>query len=335
MIPLDGLLARATSRETVRAADGKSGSVFERLVIDGERHFLKRSSPGSDWVMRVSGDRVHRPYLVWRAGIMDRAPACIDHTVVAMEVAGAGKGAVLSVLMRDVAGAFVPEGDTVVSVDQHRGFVESLAELSAAFWGFEDPIGGLSTMEERLRVFAPDNIAPELAVEEVPGPIAGAERGWGLLASRSPELLALATAVHARPELVAAPLGHLPVTFLHGDWKMGNLGTHPDGRTVLVDWAFPGSGPACWDLWWYIALNRARLPESKEATVDRFRAALERRGIATAGWWEAQLDLCCIGMMAAFGWEKALGDDAELRWWEDRVMESVRRQRLSLPGAPR
>ncbi|HVS42403.1 MAG TPA: phosphotransferase [Candidatus Dormibacteraeota bacterium] len=335
MSTLDGLLARATSRETVRTGDAKSGSVFERVVIDGEGHFLKRLSPGTDWVMRVTGDHVHRPYLVWRAGIMDRAPACIDHTVVAMEVEGDGDGAVLTVLMRDVADALVAEGDTPVSVDQHRGFVESLAELSAAFWGFEDPVGGLSTMDERVRYFAPDNIAPELAVDEVPGPIAAADRGWGLLASRSPELLAVAAAVHARPELVTAPLARLPVTFLHGDWKMGNLGTHADGRTILLDWAYPGSGPACWDLWWYIALNRARLPESKEATVDRFRAALESRGVATAAWWEAQLDLCCIGMMAAFGWEKALGGDAELRWWEDRVVEAVRRQRLSLPGAPR
>jgi hypothetical protein len=28
--------------------------------------------------MRASGDHVHRPYLVWAAGIMDQVPACID-----------------------------------------------------------------------------------------------------------------------------------------------------------------------------------------------------------------------------------------------------------------
>ena len=56
---------------------------------------------------------------------------------------------------------------------------------------------------------------------------------------------------------------------------MGNLGTHPDGRTILLDWALPGSGPACWDLCWYLALNQARLPEPKEAAIGRFRAALE------------------------------------------------------------
>jgi hypothetical protein len=96
---------------------------------------------------------------------------------------------------------------------------------------------------------------------------------------------------------------------------MGNLGTHPDGRTILLDWAFPGSGPACWDLCWYLALNQARLPESKQAAIGRFRAALEAAGVATGSWWDAQLDLCLIAIMATFGWEKALGDDAELSWW--------------------
>jgi hypothetical protein len=330
---VDELLGRASSREQLRTGDAKSGSVFERLVVDGERYFLKRLSPASDWIMRMTGDDVHRPYLVWRAGIMARAPTCIDHTVVAMQVDGDGDGAVLSVVMHDVGAHLVPEGDAVVPAAQHRGFVEHLAALCAEFWGWEDGIG-LATMAQRLRFFAPDNIAAELTVADVPGPIAAADRGWRLLDERSPLLSRVARALHDDPALLAVPLARTPATFLHGDWKMGNLGTHPDGRTILIDWAYPGAGPGCWDLWWYIALNRARLPETKEATVERFRAALEHQGIETAGWWEAQLDLCAVGMMSTFGWEKALGDDAELRWWEARVDAGLRRQRVALPAAP-
>jgi hypothetical protein len=58
----------------------------------------------------------------------------------------------------------------------------------------------------------------------------------------------------------------------------------------LLDWTLPGAGPACWDLYWYLALNRARLPEPKEAAISRFRAALEDHRIATASWWQEQLD---------------------------------------------
>src|SRR6266516_6941834 len=164
------LLTRASSREPVRPGDARSGSIFERVTIDGDRYFLKRLSPASDWVMRVTGDHVHRPYLVWQAGIMDRAPGCIDHTVVAMDLDGEADQAVLTMVMRDVGGCLVPPGDTVVPPGQHANFVAHMAALSAAFWGWDDGIG-LTTMAQRLRFFAPDNIAAELDAAEVPRPI--------------------------------------------------------------------------------------------------------------------------------------------------------------------
>ena len=116
----------------------------------------------------------------------------------------------------------------------------------------------------------------------------------------------------------------LPQTFVHGDWKMGNLGSHPDGRTILLDWAYPGAGPACWDLAWYLALNRARLPESKEATIEAFRGSLWAHGVDPAGWFDLQAALCLLAMTASFGWEKALGDDAELGWWVERALAGAR-----------
>ena len=228
-------------------ADARAGAEYEHITIGGDAYFVKRLSPASDWIMRVTGDRVHRPYLVWQAGIMDRAPGCIDHTVVAMEVDGTGDQAVLTMLMRDVGSFLVPPGDTVVPAGQHENFIAHMAALSAAFWGWQDDIG-LTTMTQRLRFFAPDNIAAELAAADVPGPIAAAAAGWDALPERSPLLSNLARLIHARPEVVTGQLAGTPATFLHGDWKMGNLGSHPDGRTILLDWAYPGAGPACWDL---------------------------------------------------------------------------------------
>ena len=322
--PVRELLSRASARQSVPPGDGRSGAAFERVTVDETAYFVKRLSPASNWVMRVTGDHVHRPYLAWHAGIMDRAPGCIDHTLVAMDLEGAGGDAVLTMLMRDVGGFLVPPGDTVVPPGQHAGFVAHMAALAAAFWDWDDDIG-LTMMAQRLRLFAPDNIAGELAAAEVPGPIAGAVAGWRALPGRSPLLAAIARLVHGQPEVITGPLAAEPHTFVHGDWKMGNLGTHPDGRTILLDWALPGSGPACWDLCWYLALNRARLPEPKEAVIGRFRAELEACGIVTGGWWQQQLDLCMIGVMATFGWEKALGDADELGWWEDAVARAVAR----------
>jgi hypothetical protein len=332
--PVSEMVARASAREVVRPFDGKSSSSFERLTIDGDGYFLKRLSPATDWIMRVTGDHVHRPYLVWQAGVMDRVPPCIDHAVVAMELDGAGDDTVCSTLMRDVGAHLVPEGDAVVSTAQHEAFLEHLAQLSVCFWGFEDTIGGLTTMVDRLRFFHPDNVARELAVADPPGPIVAADAGWKALPERSSFLSQLAHGVWAQPAVLTEPMDATPKTFLHGDWKMGNLGSHPDGRTILLDWAYPGAGPACWDLAWYLALNAARLPESKEAAIARFCQAFEAQGVETGSWFERQLDLCLIAIVVTFGWEKALGDEAELRWWEEQAAEAVRRQSIDLPLNP-
>jgi len=66
--------------------------------------------------------------------------------------------------------------------------------------------------------------------------------------------------------------------------------------------------------------------------ISRFRAALEDCGIGTGSWWQQQLDLCLIGVMATFGWEKALGDAAELSWWEEAAAAAATRQRIPVPG---
>jgi hypothetical protein len=87
------------------------------------------------------------------------------------------------------------------------------------------------------------------------------------------------------------------------------------------------------DLCWYLALNRARLPEPKETAISRFRAALEERGIDTGGWWQRQVDLCMIGIMATFGWEKALGDPGELGWWQNTVAGAAARCGIAVAQA--
>jgi Phosphotransferase enzyme family len=324
-------LARASLRQVVRPDDARAGAVYERVVVDGNRYFVKQLSRASDWIMRMVGDQVHRPHVAWRTGLMDRSSDCVDHTVLAMDLTGAGDHALLTIVMRDVGPLLVPPGDDVIPARHHAGFISQMAALTARFWGWQDEIG-LTSMDQRLRMLAPDNIAGELACDSVPGPVAAAMAGWAALAARAPGLAALTRLVHETPGIISEPLRDTPCTFLQGDWKMGNLGTHPDGRVILLDWAFPGSGPPCWDLCWYLALNRARLPETKEKVIDRYQAELERRGISTAGWWQEQLELCVIGVMATFGWEKALGDGGELSWWEVTTARAATRRGIRVPG---
>ena len=315
------LLAGVTHREPLDAADGKSGNHLERVVIDGERFIVKHQTMGQDWIMRITGDRVFWPFSLCRAGLYAQVPPSIDHTIVAMahDDATSAAPARLAILMRDVGEHLVPEGDDPVSVADNAGLLADMAALHARFWGWQDDIG-VSTMHERVSAFRPASIAPELERGDVPVPIRVAHEGWNLLPTVAPALHALVAPLHDDPTPLVDALGRTPTTFLHGDWKMGNLGRHPDGRTILLDWAYPGAGPACWDLVWYLALNRARLPETKEACIERYRLALDGQGIETAGWFDAQLALCFVAIMVMFAWEKAVGDADELAWWQDRAL---------------
>jgi aminoglycoside phosphotransferase (APT) family kinase protein len=159
---------------------------------------------------------------------------------------------------------------------------------------------------------SPDAVVPPLILE-----------GWKRLPTKAPAMADTLFALHADPAPLIAAVSDTPTTFLHGDWKMANLGSRDDGRTVLLDWSFPGAGPPTAEVAHYLALNRSRLPHSKEEAMAAYRAALEAHGVDTASWWDRQMALSLLGIMAALGWEKALGDDAELRWWESRVTEAA------------
>jgi aminoglycoside phosphotransferase (APT) family kinase protein len=193
-----------------------------------------------------------------------------------------------------------------------------------AFWGWEDELD-LVPLENRYSVLNSSWLAAE-GRQEVPDSIVGlATEGWERFAQRAPRAVA-ATVLDLRRDVdpLVEAVRTTPATFLHGDWKLGNLGTRPDGRSVLLDWTYPGAGPPLHELAWYLALNRSRLPESKEAAIDALRASFERRGIDTAPWWEHQLGLCLLGAVVQFGWEKALGDERELQWWCDRAHDGAR-----------
>ena len=317
------LIAGATDRTEVRTPDAKSGSRFETLSIEGRAYFLKVLSDSDDWIMRVTRNTTHWELRCWRAGLYADCPEQIDHAIVGMALEDSGSTTRLAILMTDRAADLVPPGDEPIPVAHHLDFLDHMAAMHAHFLGWTDDLG-LCDPAHRFCFFAPEVIAPELERPDVPVPIAVAARGWELLPQRAPELAAIVRAVHADPTALAEALRSTPQTFVAGDWKLGNLGRRPDGRTVLLDWAYPGEAAPCWDLTWYLALNAARLPVSKEDTIGHYRTRLEAHGVETGGWWDRQLGLSLVGMAAEFAWEKAVGGDAELVWWEQAALAGAR-----------
>ena len=319
---IDELIAGATDRQPLGGTDGKSGAMLERVVIDGEPLVLKQLHPDQDWTMRGFGDLWCRPVQLWVCGLLDAMPDVIDHAVVGAATGLGRHGWGGALLLRDVSAHLVPEGDDVLPLDHHRQLLDHLAELSATFWG-ADALPHFLSIGSRYTAFGPGWMRAE---EERgwPDPIPRlSSEGWARFSERAPsDVRAVVDELRRDNDALVIALERTPQTFLHGDWKLGNIGVAP-GRTVLLDWTYPGIGPIGHDLAWYLSLNRARLPETKEDTIDTLRAGLHRRGIATDGWWQEQIELCLLGGLVQFGWEKALGDDAELGWWCDRAREGA------------
>lgn len=323
---VDELLDGVVRREPFHPEDSRSGSHFERVWFDDEPLIVKYLHVDDDFCMRATGDVDCRSIRAWAAGLYDVVPRVIDHGIVAMADGVGRDGLGAAILMRDLSTALATPGDAALPEEQHLRFIDHLATMCAATWGWHDDLG-LMPYGARWEFFGHAAIEGDRALgwpERVPQI---ANNGWARFAERAPREVA-----HAIDDLrhdvtpLASALATTPSCFLHGDWKAGNLGS-ASGRTVLIDWVYLGEGPACHELGWYLAVNRAKLPagHSKERVMSDFRAALERRGVATGGWWDRQLSLALLGAVVQFGWEKALGDESELGWWCDRALEGLAR----------
>lgn len=320
---VDELLAGATHREPFLHSDSKSGSGFERIVIDGEPHIIKYVHVDHDWTMRLCGDVGCKPLQVWASGLMDVLPERIDHGMVGAAAGMGRNGWGAALLMRDLSDELVPAGDDPIGLEEHLGYLETMAALAARTWEWRDDIG-LVPLANRYLWFSDVNMEIQRANGFPDAVPRIASEGWERFTERAPsDVRALVHGLRADVQPIVDALETTPFAFSHGDWKLGNVGTARDGRTVLIDWTYPGIAPVCHDLGWYLALNRARLPHSKEDAIAALRASLERNGIATDAWWERQLAVCLLGALVEFGWEKALGGDDELGWWCDRAREGA------------
>jgi hypothetical protein len=321
MTELGLLLARAVHRAPLPGA-GKSGASLERLEIDGRPYVLKRLAHTEDWTMRAAGSLRSATLVLWQRGLFADLPDSLEPALVA--VAASEHGSVL--LMHDVSALLVPGGDEPLPLAQHRGFLDHMAALHAAFWQDPGPrIDVVPTMHRYLM------LSPWLAETEarigsahlVPRLVG---EGWARFADVAPRAAPAVLPLARDPSPLVEALESTPQTLVHGDWKLDNLGTDPTGRTVLLDWVMSGRGPALSDLAWYLAINCRRLPEPKEQAIAAYRAALEACGVSTDGWWDRQLGLCLLGALVQFGWEKALGGyDAELAWWEEQALRGFKR----------
>ncbi len=206
------------------------------------------------------GDLCCWPVRLWTSGLLDLVPAGIDHAVLAAASGLGRNGWGGALLMDDDVGPWlVPEGHARVPAEAHLALLDDMAALHARFWGFQDTIG-LLPLASRFHLSSDAMIVTEraLAFPSTVPPIA--RDGWNRLATVRHRAVPALFELRRDPGPLVAALDAAPQTLVQGDWKMGNLGRRPDGRTILLDWAFPGRAPPTIDLAWHVC-ERAALPD--------------------------------------------------------------------------
>ena len=215
--------------------------------------------------------------------------------------------------MRDVGPWLVPATDAPIPAGQHLRFLAHMARMHASFWDCGSDYEVVPEMHRYLELSpwmaeAEADLGSAHLVPQLVG------KGWPLLAEVAPAAAEVVTPLARDPGPLVDALARTPHTFVHGNWKLDNLGTDDAGRTVMLDWEQPGlrrtaqrPGLVPGD-----QLPPAAAVEGgprSRPTAPRWRHC----GIDTEPWWDRQLALCLLGAMVQFGWEKALGGyDEEL-----------------------
>src|SRR5829696_3721886 len=165
------LLADVVEREPLAAADGRSGSLLERVTLTGGQVLVvKHVLDGGDWIMRGCHDH-GRAAQLWSQGVLARVPDVIDHAVAGAEQVEGG----WVVVMRDVSAALLPDHARITR-DDSRQVLRAAATLHAAFE--EEPPLALCSMADRYQFLSPATARREAGgPDKVPRLMGGAWRG--------------------------------------------------------------------------------------------------------------------------------------------------------------
>lgn len=325
--------------------DGWSGSSLS-LIDRGDRRFvLKRTSAELDWIVRATRDDELRE--AWFASALASVGpdgAWIRLASPYLGAAADGEGA--AILMADLSEELIawerPSGEPAVPSSLLTSVLTAAARLHLI--GQRVPTQGSvpwCPLPERLGLLA----RPAAEGYRAAGNPVG-ERflaGWDAFDRRgSAAARRLVHDLASDPTPLVAALGRLPSTMLHGDLKLSNVASMPDG-IAFIDWQMAILAPVAVELGWLLVSNVAQLAESPEAILERYRSIAE----ATAdeygldpgiGDWDAQVDLAILVGLLLRGWRKGLDAEAgltlptavaatdDLAWWGDRAVEAAARR---------
>ena len=228
---VDELLAGATARTPLAAGDAKSGSVLERVVIDGRAASCSSTcTPTTTGRCAASATSAADPSRCGRRASSTRSPTASTTPWSGPRAGTDATGGARRCSCGTSATTLIPEGDEPVSLAQHRQLLDHLAGLAATFW---EPAPARCRSCSRSRAARARSGRAGWRRRRhagCPTPCPRSpERGWAQFVARAPaDVVELVEGLRHDLDPLVVALRRTPLTFLHGDWKMGNLGVSGD-----------------------------------------------------------------------------------------------------------
>lgn len=306
---------------------GLSGATIERVTVralapdenanamqPGQATLILKSlDPTKNWVMRATDDTRCREILFTQSPLWEQLPPEIWSPVIGCALLSGGRGgggtsisatrsrplpASGAILMMDVQPSIFPASRCYAPPDFAlvARILNNLAALHAAFWN--DPqlqqVTWLATPNDALLALTPEHLVARptdasMYVQE-------ARAGWDALWMLVPEAdAATIRQTLAQPAKLLAAVAQAPMTLVHGDAWLANMGER-NGRLVLLDWSFVTAGPPTFDSLWLA--NTWRTLDPLRVLADH-RAMLVQRGV------RAVEDGATWDLMCDLGWVRA------------------------------
>ena len=343
--PLDALLRRHGLDDVAEEPfpnNGWSGASMSLLRRgDGDRFVLKRDSLERDWIARSTLDG---PLL--REAWFAAAGPSLPRPNRAPYLGAARDGDGLAVLMPDLRGILF-DWDAPISVEALDRVFSGLAELHSYPWltSGDLPNGPWCPWRERVTLICRASLEREGPARDAVG-----DRilpGWDAFDRLAPPAARdLVNGLGENPEPLLAALAEEPVTLLHGDLKLANVGISPDGSIDFIDWQMTMVAPIAVELGWFLVSNVASLPLPPGEVIERYRSRLAgalldaeeaNRRVGRVDLDDRGVGLAILVGLLLRGWRKgydaaagvtlASGVSAvdDLAWWCDRAVAASAR----------
>jgi hypothetical protein len=309
--------------------EGFSDNVIERVTCTdpggAETQLVLKHFERGDWIAALTSDTRIREISLLENGLYRDLPHECQAPMLAATRSESGD----SMLMWDVSSSLFPPGDDLIREDQLVTCIRAVSALHASYWGGGPPPNAsvdFCTTQAWLGLLTPDVGRRRIDLGIDNEVTASLEGGWQKFSEAASSLAARTVETIQRDNAALLDaLGTAPQTLIHGDLKLANLGIDRVQRLVMFDWTLVGSMSPFIDLGWFLAVNSARLPISKETILELYQAMLLERGIDLGTEWTRHAEIGLLGGgTLRLGWVKALGtlaDDEDVRVRETEELE--------------